>query len=172
MTKAKNDEPGEVAHDQIEHQRGRVTHETDTKLHENDTGFTWFVHGFSRLQDAQPPLTSALAPPRKSCFPNCAHFIRVHPRPSAVPSLLSWIYETNPPALSSPSSTVLIGSTTCSRRNINCRFSAPTSGDVLENSCVSPWASRIRIPSLGQNAPPPTPSSVYGVSAGSSKNTS
>src|SRR5688500_17497165 len=36
--------------------------------HENDTVPTWFLHGFSRPQHAQPPLTSPLAPPEKTLF--------------------------------------------------------------------------------------------------------
>src|SRR5688500_3747957 len=52
----------------IEHQRGRATRETDTKMHENDTVFTWFLHGFSHPRDAQPPLPSALALPEIFCF--------------------------------------------------------------------------------------------------------
>src|SRR5688572_20160663 len=134
----------------IEQHRGRPRHETGTKRGRKGHGLgTVFTSAKTAtiFSDstcaAKKNLFSALAPSVSLRAPWVGRLqneptILVHQRPSADPPLPRWIYETNPPALKSPSSTVLIDSTTCNRRNINCRFSAPTSGDVLENSCVRP----------------------------------
>ena len=64
---------------QIEQQQGRATHETNTKMHENDTVPTWFLHGFYARRNFNPRPRPHLRRRKKFVSPHpCVSAKRTH----------------------------------------------------------------------------------------------